>query len=229
MSARRFRPKTTTDAPFPHDPEEYLKVRGVEPRSWGSTYGQLFERIFKVATKTAGLVDYTQDQINALRAINKLVLDYIVDLAVWVERQGEEPDLKPVAKQLASYLKQARDFELQYSFEARNLVDFVRYHCTTYLFHLQKLQRLADKAHSLTSKKKCVAKVRVTLEVELPASPKKVKDYLNEHGCRMLFDVDAPSKITSVSVVEDPQSKKPRKIKKRKVIKKPKKRKRKKK
>lgn len=203
MSGRRFKPRPAEEAPLRLNVEDCLRIIGGDPAPWGKTYGALFEKIYIRAAKTHGLVDFTQDQINAHRAISRVVLDYVVALATWVDRQGSEPDLKPVARTLASYLVQARDFELQYDFAGRSLADFVRYHCSTYYFQLSQLQLMADKARKVTSPtKRSVVKFNVTMEMELPVELAEAKQYLENHGCKLYFGTGKPSRVTRVSVVE---------------------------
>jgi len=199
----RFKPAPLSEAPFTQDPDEYLRIRGVDPQPWGKTYGEQFEKVYLAASKTHGQVDFTLDQVNAYRAISRVVLDYAIALASWVERVGEEPDLKRVSRTLASYLVQARNHELRYDFAARSLADFVRYHCTTFNYQLEQLQRLADRGRSLTSStKRCVVKFSVSMEMELPVPADKAKQHLEEHGCKLYFGTGSPSRITRVSAVD---------------------------
>jgi len=199
----RFKPAPLSESPFNRSVEDYLSIKGVVPKPWATTYGSQFEKIYVAATRTHGQVDFTLDQINAYRAISRVVLDYIVALAAWVDRRGDEPELKPVGKSLASYLIQAREHEMKYDFAGRSLADFVRYHTSTLFFQVEQLQRMADRARKLTSEtKRCVVKFTVSMEMELPVEVDKARQHLDEHGCKLYFSTGKPSRVKRFSMTE---------------------------
>lgn len=216
MSSRRFRPKSIEDTPFVADPWAYLRLSEELPVPLGDTYGALVNRLYRDATRTATLVEFTPDQADALKAINRTVLGYILDLASWVEKQEEEPALEPVARQLAAYARQARDFEYQYNFDTRDIAGFVQFHAQRYCAQLKHLQRLAADARKLIYKTTTTCRVIVELEMVVPAPPHKIEEHLSAHGCKLYFANEKPSRILSIKPALTRIPKKIKKVKRRK-------------
>lgn len=216
MSSRRLRPKSLEDLPFDLDPWAYLRLNDSLPKPLAPTYGQLVEKLYTSATRTANLVDFTPDQADALKIINREVLDHVLALASWVEKKDTLPDLGRVARQLASYARQARDFEYQYTYAAKDIADFVRYHAQRYCAQLKHLHRFAVTARKLTSKQTTSCRVLVELEMDVPAPPGKIEEHLKEHGCKLYFNGHEPTRIVSIRPAPKPIVKKVKKVKKRK-------------
>jgi len=213
MSSRRFRPK---HLPFDLDPWSYLRLVDEQPKPIAPTYGQLVDKLYHSATRTANLVEFTPDQADGLKAIHRDVLDHVLALASWVEKQDELPSLDAVASQLASYAKQAKDFEYQYSYDARDIGDFIQYHARRYCSQLAHLHRFAADARKLVFKTTTTCRVLIELELAVPATPGKVEEHLKEHGCKLYFGTDKPSRILSIKPAPQRVPKKIKKVKRRK-------------